>query len=849
MRWCSGISYRRLVCLVAMMVMVMRVAALDLTGIVRDSVSYEPIPFATVAIDGTTTGVICGDHGGFNLHTSQASAKLRISAMGYASRVVNVAEGQTIVIVDLVQQSTVLDEVVVKQGKEKYSKKNNPAVDLARRLIATKHDNDPLRRHESSAYTTFEQMMLGFNDIDSTGNNNFLIKKFDFLKDYTLVSQVTGKRVLPLLAKQQHCTDYYRRSPRSHRRVVDAVKQAGLDDSFDAASMKRFMSDILREIDIFEANDVTLLTNRFVSPLSSLGISFYKYYLGDTIMIDGEPCVDLSFVPFNTESFGFVGTMWVSVAPDSSLFIHRVSMGVPRHINLNYVERVHMEQVYKRDAAGCRFKVEDVLEAEFRILRGTPGLFARRQSVYKPAAVDTLVFAKPDEEIVLTDADTRTEEYWTRVLPDHSEDLQARVKEMVTRLRSKRLFFWTERVVLALAKGWVGTKRTGSKVDIGPLNTFISGNSLEGMRLRIGAATNTNLSRRWFARAYLAFGTRDKKLKYSGQVEYSFVDKSRYETEFPVRSLKLLHSYDVERLGQNYMYTNPDNVFLALKRQKDNKLAYLRQTLLEFKWENRHNLAFTFNVQHNRHEASKLLPYVNNDGTQRNHYNETGFQLKLRWAPGEKFFQTRSQRIPINMDAPVLTFSHTWMPGGAFGNLHEVNKTEIGLQHRLWFSAWGYTDVIVKGGIVWSKVAYPDLFMPPANLSYTIQPESFALMNAMEFVGDRYVSADVTYWLNGWLLNRVPLLKKLKLREVVSCRLWWGTLTSKNDPARSGDLFNFPEGAICRSLRGDKPYIEMSVGLDNILTILRVDYVWRVTHRHVPGTDRRGVRIALHFSF
>ena len=138
--------------------------------------------------------------------------------------------------------------------------------------------------------------------------------------------------------------------------------------------------------------------------------------------------------------------------------------------------------------------------------------------------------------------------------------------------------------------------------------------------------------------------------------------------------------------------------------------------------------------------------------------------------------------------------------------------------------------------------------LPNANLSYTIQPESFALMNAMEFVNDQYLSWDVTYWINGAILNRIPLLKKLKMREVVSFRGLWGKLTDKNDPAQHPELYQFPTNADCLKM-GKRPYMEVGVGLDNILTFLRVDYVWRINYRHNPGINRSGVRIQLHFTF
>ena len=835
-----------------MVIAVMRATAIEITGFVRDSVSREPVPFATVAVMGSTIGVVAGEKGGFHIAAPAAVAVLRITAVGYEPRVVSVDNSRSVLVADLVPAANALGEVVVTRGKEKYSKKNNPAVELARRLIEHKHDDDPRRVRPQTSWTAFEQLVFGLNEVGDDAATRTMMKKFDFLNEYALVSQVTGKQVLPIVAKEQFSTHYWRLNPSAHRQVVHASQSEGLDDSFDAASMKRFMDDLLREVDITDGNDVTILTNRFVSPLSSIAISFYKFYLNDTIEVDGERCVDLSFIPFNTESFGFVGHIYVSLADTTRLFIKRVSMGVPRNINLNYVERVSREQTYRRGADGCREPLTDVLEAEFRIIPGTPGLFARRMTTFgavPPPAIDGVgsPFDLPDEVTVESRAGSQGEAYWQAVRPAEHNDLQTGVKTMVEKLRSRKFFYWAERVVVALARGYVGTSRKNSKVDIGPLNTMLSGNSLEGFRLRAGAVTNANLSKHWFMRGYVAYGFRDKKWKYMGQVEYSFSPKERYETEFPIHSLRLRHSYDVERHGQRYLFTNADNVFLALKRSGDNRIAYLRHTSLEYRRENNHHFSVALTLEHSRHEHSLQVPYVTGDGTVVPYYDQTGARLTLRWAPGEKFFQMRSIRLPINLDAPVFSITHVYMPGNMFGNRREVHATELGAEKRFWLSAFGYVDALLRAGQVWSRVEYPNLMMPAANMSYTIQPESFALMEPMEFIADRYVHLDVTYWLNGWLFNRVPLLKKLKLREVVSARMWWGSLSSKNDPRLNTDLLQLPEGII--GAHDGKPYVEMSVGLDNILTILRVDYVWRLTYRDVPGTSRRGVRIALHFTF
>ena len=229
-------------------------------------------------------------------------------------------------------------------------------------------------------------------------------------------------------------------------------------------------------------------------------------------------------------------------------------------------------------------------------------------------------------------------------------------------------------------------------------------------------------------------------------------------------------------------------------------------------------------------------------------YDEALFNVTLRYAPGEKFYQTRSNRIPINLDAPVFALTQEYAPKGFLGSMNTINKTELSVQKRFWFSAFGYTDIILKAGKVWSEVNYPDLLIPNANLSYTIQPESYALMNAFEFANDQYVSWDITYWANGAIFNRIPLIKYMKLREVFSFRGLYGRLSNKNNPEFNNDLFRFPLETRCKPME-KKPYMEIGVGLDNIFTILRLDYVWRLTYRDTPGADKSGLRVQLHFTF
>ena len=820
----------------------------QITGLVRDSVTRQGIAYASISLLGTTEGTIATDNGGFTINTRANFSKLRVSAMGYAPREVAVKTGQgSVVLIDMVPTGVELQELVVGKSKEKYSKKNNPAVDMIRKLRQRRDDNDP-RRMEHYSYSQYERMMLGLGDLDG------LIGKPEeqrWIEEYADTSLLTGKRVLPVSIKETVARDYY--GPDGHKQVIMGTRSAGLDEKIDQENIKRVLDDFMGEIDIFQ-NDVTLLTNRFVSPLSRIAVDFYKFYLNDTVDVDGERCAVLSFVPFTPQTFGFLGRLFVSLA-DTTMFIKRVSLGVPHDINLNYVEQLSLIQDFERAPNGSRLKTRDYVEVSMKLMPGLPVVFARRETTYRGhhfERPEASAYGGKAEQTIEGSAPYMPDEFWQEYRPAEVHTTTSTMNGLMQRLRRSSLFYWAEKVVVVMVNGYLPTG-TQSKMDIGPLSTLVSGNSLEGLRLRLGGMTTVNLSRHWFARGYMAYGFKDEKLKYMASLEYSFTPKKSFDQEFPIHSLRLSHRYDVDHLAQHFLYTNADNIFLTLKRHKDVAMQYLRRTRMEYRREWHNHFSISLALEHNVHEATRFAPFEYADGSSRLRYTQAGFTAQLRFAPGETFYQARSYRIPINMDAPVITLSQTYMPRGFLGSLHDVIKTELGLQKRFWFSAFGYADVILKGEKVWSRVAYPELIMPAANLSYTIQPESFALMKPMEFVGDQALTWDLTYWGNGVLMNRLPLIKRLRLREVLTLRGFWGSLSDKNDPAGNAQqsqetLFTFPAFAPCLPMEGT-PYIEAGVGLDNILTILRVDYVWRLTHRDRVGTDRHGIRVQLHFNF
>lgn len=823
-------------------------------GLVTDSVSGEPLPYVSIIVKGTTTGAATDLDGRFSLTVpSSASGKmLEVSYLGYSTKQVPLKSGQSLSI-QLAPTGIALNEVVVKPGRERYRRRDNPAVAFVKNVIERRDANDP-RNHDYYSYDRYQKMVFAMNDYKPKKREDGKTGKFDFLEEFIDTLDV-GTTILPISEKEHFETVYYRRDPHSEKRLVKGDKSAGVDEVFSRDGIQQFLNEAFREVDIFR-NNIPLFLQRFVSPLSSLGPTFYKYYLMDTLEIDGQKCMDLGFVPFNSESFGFTGHLYVAL--DSTYFVRRVLLNVPKDINLNFVSHMTIDQTFRREPDGTRLITKDDIRVNFKLSEKSKGMFAQRLIVYsnhsfEPDTAQLAIFEQPAPSITLKEAYTQTDKFWEENRPQEGRRRNPNtVDKLMAKLRSIPIFYVTEKIVTILVSGYVPATKdeANNKFEFGPMNTTISGNAIEGARFRVGGTTTPQFHKRLTLDGFAAYGVRDKKMKYDALVEYSFIDRKQYRKEFPMHSIRFEYMYDINKLGQQYMYTSKDNFLLAIRRKRDTRATYLRKAELTYTREHYNGISYSAVLRNKREYATPYAVFdrINADGslTSLDHYDMTELELNFRYGYNEKFYQTRNNRIPITFDAWVFNLSHVMGWKGFLGSSYNYQRTDIGLQKRLWFSAFGYTDIILKAGKVWTKVPYPLLILPNANLSYTIQPEAYTNMNAMEFINDEYASWDVTYYMNGLLLNRIPLIKKLKWREVFCFRGLWGHLSDKNNPAKSTGLFAFPEGSMTL---GKAPYMEASVGIENIFKFLRLDYVWRLNYRDNPDIQTHGVRCTMRIQF
>ena len=773
-----------------------------------------------------------------------------VKAQGVISVTANVTDS---LLVDVEKEEKVVDlkEVVVKRKRQKYSKKNNPAVDLMERVRADRKKADP-REMPRYNYESYSKTLIGENDFKTEfQNSSGLKKKFSFMEQYVDTAPWTGKRILDLALLETSAIKMMGKNPHMNKEIITGFKSNGVTDMFETDNIASALADVLREIDLYD-NDINLMQNRFVSPLSAIAADYYKFEIADTVPLGGESCIELTFAPKTPESFGFNGRLFIPVN-DSVKYVKRVAMRVPKAINLNYIDNIFVSQNFEKDSVGKVHKVLDDVTMELKLFKVTPSLFASRQTRYKNFSYSDLeeysnYVSSLGSYFEEDGFSSRDDLFWDekRIIPlSYAEE---RLAHITTQLRDVGLFFWAEKILKIAFQGYVGTSKENSKFNIGPVNTFLSFNDVEGLRLKAGGMSTSSLSDHFFFRGYGAYGFKDKKWKYQAEVEYSFLKKKKHSKEFPMNAIRAFIEYETDQIGVRYLGTSKDNVVLSIKRRHNDLFAYKHTAKLDYILELRNNLSFNIGYKYEREEASDWVEFENSYGVKSKDYTLGGFFATLRFAPGEKFVQGTTNRRPINMDAPIFTLTQEYGPKRFLGSDYVFNKTEFSASKRFWFSAFGYTNLLVKAGKIWSQVPYPALLWQNANLSYTIQQESFALLNPMEFAMDQYASWDMEYFINGAILNRIPLVKKAKLREIFTFKGFVGSLSKKNNPEYNPELFQFPKGTNISAM-GSTPYMEIGVGLDNIFTILRLDYVWRLTYRNRPDIDKSGLRVSLHLSF
>jgi hypothetical protein len=839
--------------------------AQKITGIVTDARTGEPLPFVNVYYKGGKIGVQTNEQGNYSI--TYHPQELFFSCVGYETQRFTPKRARTFNV--MLQQSDMeLGTAVVTGQKKKYSRKNNPAVELMKKVIERKNTKH-LNTNDYYSFERYNKLILSINNISDSVRNWKLAEKYPFLYNHVETCNYTGKRILPISVDEQVEREIYRKATNTQKVIVMGKRTNGINDIFTTGDiLNTLLQECFTQVDINE-DKVRLLQYPFISPLSTNhAIGFYRYFLQDTLMVEGQKCIDVAFTPNNPQDFGFSGHLYVMA--DSTYRVHRADLTIPKRSDVNFVESMRIIQNFKNLPSGEQVLSADHMILELSLIEGTQSMQVKRAtnySNYSLAHIDDAQFDFPTDTRIEPSANLRNTEFWAQhrmeTLTDSEENMQSFVQQM-QKIKGFKAVLW---VLKAFVENFVETSTNPekpSKIDIGPVNTIFSQNFVEGYRLRASLQTTAALHPQLFFKGYGAYGKKDHKWKGSGEFTYSFKPLERLPHEFPMHKVSLTLYDDVVSPSDKFMTTDKDNVFTSFKWTPVEHMLYTRFARLAYTRETEKGLGLTVQAKVQREKPTAELFYqplsvgatpTNDQAQDISKIKQTEISIALTYHPGVTYVNTKQRRVATNDDAPKLTLQHTTGFKGVFGSTHRYNFSEIGLRKRFWTPSWGRIDVLVKGGAQWNKVPYPYLIVPAANLSYIKDDNTFSLLTNMEFFNDRYASLFATWDLNGKIFNRLPLIKHLKLREYIGVSALWGDLTSKNNPflsknANSEELYHFPgyrkaDGTyhyISSAMNPKKPYVEAFFGLYNIFKVFNLEYVRRLTYTDNPETDRWGIR-------
>ena len=821
-------------------------------GKVVDASTGEVLPYANVVLrnGATVNGTMTNEKGQFQIETTEAVDSLIVSYLGYATfrQVIQRDKSQSVT-VKLKEYAIEIEQVVINDKKEKYSKKNNPAVDVIRNAIKNKSDN----RMESLPHYQFKQhekVELSITNLSDSVKNSGLFKSVDFIFDNVDSSSLTGKKYLPFYFSETIAEKYFRKNPKASKTYIDAQKNVEITKFLEPSAMESIMNEFFGDINIYE-NNIMLLSNQFMSPLAPLAPDFYKFFITDTVNIGQTECYKISFAPRNTADFGFMGDVFITM--DSTYALKRAELQLTRNSQVNYVNELWVEKEYDLiDGVWCLTK--DIAFVDFSIAGNTFPFYGRKEITYDNFLFNTVqpaeLYQGAAKVVRNKGYDKRDDIYWDTNRIAALTEKESGTYDLFKHLNDVWMFRFAVNFTSAIVGGYV---EAGS-FDIGPLENMLSFNSIEGARLRFGGKTNGKVSSHFFAESYVAYGLKDEKFKYNLTGHYSFNEKKNHPWEFPINLLSITYEYDTKIPGQGFLYGTGDRLTLSIGRGETEKMTLERRLEINYKKETVNNFSYNLRFKHLEQEPLGVLDFKTYNGNAYNPYITTSFGVDLRFAPNEKYIQSQQNRYPMNPTYPVYELKYELGVNDLWGGDYTFHKIKAGFQKRWFISSFGFLDLYLNAGKIFNQVPYPSLFIHHANQDLAFQDEAYNTMRFFEFVSDQYFDAQFAYSFNGFLFNRIPLIEKLKLREYVTLKALFGHVSSENMPSADNhsELMIFPHdknGNPTTYSLNESPFMEASVGVDNIFTFLRVDLVKRLNYLDHPNIKEWSVRFRLRFTF
>jgi len=792
-----------------------------ISGTVRDFETDQTLPFVNVAFKGSSIGTITDIDGNFNIETSHPTDTLQASFIGYETSYSTVKKKEKQEINFILEKETFdLGEVLIVAGE-------NPAEVLLRKIIARKkyHNKDRLDNYE---YEVYNKVQFDINNFDEKFKDRRVFKPFKFVFDNIDTSDVNGKVYLPVFITESLSDYVYRKNPKNTKEHIKATKVSGIEDQ----SISQFLGEMYQNVNIYD-NFVDVFSKSFISPIADFGLVYYKYYLVDSAWEGNKWTYKIQFTPRRKYELTFKGEF---IVQDTTFAITKVDMRASEQANINFISELVINQEFDQVHDTTWMLTHDRLFADFIITDKAMGLFGTKTTSYRNFVINQprsdKFYANPENITVEKGAEDKSDEFWKNNRLDSLSEKEKIIYAIADTVKNLPAFKSWIQIFTTIVTGY---KKAGP-LEIGPYIKLVSYNQTEGWRFGVGFKTNNKFSTKIKLNGRVAYGLRDQKFKYGGGFRV-FISKH------PRQIFSSQYESDIEQLGLSQDAYSEDNLIASFYRRRPfYKLSYVQDFRANYEIEWFHGFSNRLSFVHRELQpATDRITYnFTSDAYSDNKIISSEIRFYTRFAYQEKFIEGELNRLSLGTKYPKISLEYTYGINHLWNSQFSYHKAVLTIEHWFKINPIGWFDYFAQAGKTWGRLPYPLLALHQGNETYSYDDYSYNMMNLIEFVSDEYVTVFATHHFNGFFLSKIPLMRKLKWRELVSAKAVAGHISKSNI-----DMMTFPSDLF--PLNGI--YAEAGIGVENIFKIVRVDLLWRLTQLDNPNIQKIGIRGSFRFNF
>jgi hypothetical protein len=815
-------------------------AQTKVSGIVYDEFK-QPLPYANVVFKGTTEGIITNEEGKFYLESKSTQSAIVVTFVGMEPKEVPIEKAVTYNMEINLGAGKMLNEVVIYTGKT--SKKNNPAIDILRKIWARKKKNG-LRQFKQYQYDKYEKVEFDLNTIDSALMKSKLFKGMEFVFEQVDTSDVTGKSYLPIFINEALSQVYGDNTNGKLKEITKANKNSGFSNN---QQLIAFIKDLYAEYDIYD-NYLKFFDKDFVSPLSRTGINVYNYVLHDSTYIDNKWCYNIVFYPRRKNELTFKGDFWVN---DTTFAIKKINLTASRGANINWVKEIYIEQEFEVLNDSVFLLTRDHMMSDFAFSKKdkSRGVYGKRTTLFRNHKFDIKKedkFYKEDVNFYDPEIYTKSDDFWNENRFESLNKDEKGVYKMLDTLKTVKKFKRLYNLVSILGSGYIEM----DNFDYGPIFSTFGYNDVEGIRVRTGGRTYFGPNDPWRIQAYTAYGFKDNQFKYGISGKILLDKKNRFIISGGNRR-------DIEQIGVSLTTSNDllgrSFASSSLFASGDNsKLTSVNLTNFSAEVEPLKNLVFQAGMSYRTLKSAspstfsldyyKVMPDSQNpQGVIENEVNQYEFNASIDYMPGRRPIGYGVERTNVDSNFARLYLSFSQGVKGVFGSDFDYEKLQFYYRQPLLVGGFGRLFTTLEAGKIFGTVPLGLMGVVPGNQSFFIIDNTYNLMNYYEFMADEYVSLHFEHNFNGRLFARVPFLRKLNWREIIGIKGVYGIISDENRAinAQTAIPYRAPEDV----------YWEYHAGIGNIFKVLRIDFAWRGNYLDLPDANKFTVKASFGFYF